>query len=90
MYHGAMTTAEIIDQVLTPLTECLTPEAAKQIVAFQPDEATRTAVDALAAKANAGTLSAEEKVAYQEYIDAFDLVATIKSKARSVLADTGD
>lgn len=85
-----MTTAEIIDQVLTPLTECLTPEAAKRIVDFEPDAATREAVNALAAKANAGTLTAEEKLAYQEYIDAFDLVATIKSKARSFLAASGD
>ena len=60
-----MTTAEIIDQVLTPLTECLTPEAAKRIVDFEPGAATREAVNTLAAKANAGTLTAEEKMAPQ-------------------------
>ena len=88
VYDGFMTTVEIIDQILTPLTACLTPEAAKQIVDFQPDAATRRAVEVLAAKANAGELTAEEGQKYQEYIDAFDLVATIKSKARSVLAAT--
>jgi len=46
-------------------------------------------VDELAAKASSGQLSVEERSEYQEYIHTFDLVAIVKSKARSVLARLG-
>lgn len=84
-----MSTAEILDRVLDPFTECLTAEAAQKIVNFRPDQETQSRIDDLAAKADIGQLSDEERAAYQEYVDAFDLVAILKSKARSVLAQQG-
>lgn len=84
-----MSTTEILDRVLDPFTECLTTEAAQKIVNFRPDQETQSRIDDLAAKADIGQLSDEERAAYQEYVDAFDLVAILKSKARSVLAKQG-
>jgi len=81
-----MTTAEIIDRVLDPFTECLTPQAARKIVGFRPDAETQERIGELAAKADTGSINDEERAEYQDYVDAFDLVAILKSKARSVLA----
>jgi len=84
-----MSTNEILDRVLDPFTECLTAEAAQKIVSFRADDETQSRVDDLAAKADRGQLSDEERALYQNYIDTFDLVAIVKSKARSVLAQQG-
>ena len=60
-----MSTGEILNQVLDPFTECLTPEAARKIVEFRPDDDTQGLVDRLAAKADIGQLSDEERATYQ-------------------------
>ena len=84
-----MGTGEIINRVLDPFTECLTPQAARKILGFRPDEETRIHLDELAAKADAGQLSEAERAEYHDYVEAFDLVAILKSKAREVLAQQG-
>jgi hypothetical protein len=84
-----MRTGDILDRVLDPFTECLTPQSARKIVAFHPDPETLVRVDELAAKANIGQLSDAERNEYRDYVEAFDLVAILKSKARGVLAHDG-
>jgi len=84
-----MSTAEIIDRVLDPFTECLTPQAARKIVDFRPDTETQARIDELAVKADTGQLTDDERAQYHDYVEAFDLVAILKSKARSVLAQDG-
>ncbi len=84
-----MSTVEILDRVLDPFTECLTPAAARKIVEFRPDAETQARIDELAAKANAGQLTDDERAQDHEYIEAFDPVAILKSKARGVLAQDG-
>lgn len=84
-----MSSIEIIDQVLDPFTECLSPEAARKILEFHPDAETQARVSELATKADARELNDDERASYHEYVEAFDLVAILKSKARSVLVDKG-
>jgi hypothetical protein len=84
-----MSTTEILNQVLDPFTDCLTPEAAKRIVDFHVDAATQARIDHLAAKANAGELTEEERAMYHDYVETFDLVAILQSKARGVLLGNG-
>lgn len=84
-----MSTTEILDQVLNPFTDCLTPQAAQKIVDFRVDAETQARIDGLATKANAGELSEDERRTYHEYVETFDLIAILKSKARSVLAENG-
>ena len=81
-----LTTGEILDRVLMPFTECLTSQAAKQILDFRADEQTQSCINQLAKKANSGLITDDERALYEDYINAFDLVAILKSKARSVLA----
>lgn len=78
-------TSSILDQLLDPLAECLTPEVARRIVAVSLDPDMQSQIDELAAKASEGTLSDEERIRYAEFIEAIDLVAVIKAKARLVL-----
>ena len=65
------------------------PEAARKIVDFRPDAETQARIDELAAKADTGRLSDDERAQYHAYVEVFDLVAILKSKARSVLAQNG-
>ncbi len=50
----------ILDRVLEPITDCLTPDVAAKLVALRVDAQTQARVDELAEKANEGTLSTEE------------------------------
>ena len=77
---------EILNCVLDPITECLTAQAARKILDVHPDAATRHRIDMLAAMADVGRLSDAERAEYHDYVEAFDLVALLKSKAREVLA----
>lgn len=79
---------EILDQMLDPVAQCLTPEAARRVanVRIAPDVQAR--IDALAAKASEGQLSPEERAVYAAYVEAIDFVAVLQAKARAMLADS--
>ena len=81
-----MKAANILDQVLDPFAECLTPDAAERIVAYRVDPETQSRVEELASKANDSSLADEDREEYREFVDAFDLVAILKSRARKFLS----
>jgi hypothetical protein len=74
------------DRGTDPLLQILTPEQARQIVAWQTDESLQDRVSELAAKANEGELSSEERAEYEGYIQANDFVALLQAKARRLLS----
>ncbi len=75
----------ILDRVLEPITDCLTPDVAAKLVALRADAQSQARVDELAEKANEGTLSTEERAEYDRYRDAFHFVTILQSKARKLL-----
>jgi hypothetical protein len=75
-----------LDRLLTPVAQCFTPEVAKRLAALPMDREIQAHIAELAAKANEGTLSAEERAEYEDYIEAVDLVAILQSRARAMLA----
>ncbi|MBY0522119.1 MAG: hypothetical protein K2R98_01900 [Gemmataceae bacterium] len=77
--------AAVLDRILDPLAESLTPAAARALVKFRADPATQARIAMLADKCNAGSLSAKERAEYEAYVGAIDLVAILQSKARRVL-----
>lgn len=79
-------TTEILNSILEPVTECLTPEVAQKILAVRLDPRVQALLDELAEKANEGLLSEAEREQYGLYIEALDLVAIVKAKARAALA----
>ena len=75
----------VIDRLLLPLEECLTLETAKRIVALRADSELQSQVDQLADKSNAGTLTAEERAQYGQYIQFSQFVSLLQIRAREMI-----
>ncbi|MBI1901055.1 MAG: hypothetical protein HYS13_08085 [Planctomycetia bacterium] len=71
-----------LDRLLDPVTDCFTPEVARRIVNLKVDPRVQSHLDSLADKANAGRLTAAERREYEEFVEAIDVVAILKAKAR--------
>jgi len=76
----------VLDAFLAPLADCFTPDVARRILDFRPDERTEERLAYLREKANEGTLLESERAEYQEFVDALDFVGLLKARARSVLS----
>jgi hypothetical protein len=76
----------ILSRLLEPVTECLTPEAARRLVELRADAATQQRVDELADKNTEGLLTEEEKAEYEAYVSASTFIAILQAKARANLA----
>lgn len=71
-----------LDGILGPLSRCLDRESARRIVNFQVDQPVQERIDALAERANEGTLSDTDRAEYEALINAADFVSILKLKAR--------
>ena len=81
-----MSTAfDVLDRVLDPVMECLTPEVSRNVANLRADRETQARLEELAEKANEGQLSKEEEALYDCYLDAFHLVTILQAKARAFL-----
>jgi len=86
-----MTTQEaMLDEMLEPLVEALTPESARVLAQIQAKPAVQARVDQLAAKCNEGSLTEAERAEYEEYVRVGTILALIKAKARRIVAENGD
>jgi hypothetical protein len=74
-----------LDSLLDPVNGCITPEVARRIVDWHPDEELRRCIEELGRKADEGTLTTEEDVKYSEYIGEGDLIALLQAKVRRML-----
>jgi len=74
----------VLDRFLRPLTDCLTPEVAQRIVNLQLDAQSQARLDDLAAKANEGQLTDDERQEYEEFVEGIDLMGILKARARTV------
>ena len=79
----------VIDRLMDPVGRCLTPDVAKRIVSLRADEDLQSRVDDLADKANAGTLSPEERSEYEQYVNFSQFVTLLQIKARNLLDQSG-
>ncbi|HKM55893.1 MAG TPA: hypothetical protein VJY33_20980 [Isosphaeraceae bacterium] len=84
-----MLAARFLDRVLDPLAACLNREAAQSIIDLRIDPDIQARVDTLAERANEGTISAEERAEYLSYVEATDLLAIFKLKAKHHLEANG-
>lgn len=80
-----MNTITIFHRVLEPIPRSLPPEKTQQIAQAEADERFQQRVEDLARKANEGELTADERREFQAYIDAGDVVATMRAVARKLL-----
>lgn len=81
-----MSTVSYLDRFLEPVAEAFTPELARVLVDLRADAELQVEVEVLREKANMGTLSPDEEVAYQDFVEAVDVISIIQSKARRFLA----
>ena len=75
-----------LDRLLDPVARCLTPEVARRLLDLRPDPVTQGRIAELADKANRGGLNEQERLEYEEYVDAVDLIGVLQAKARAALA----
>jgi len=75
----------VLDRFLNPLAECLTPEVAQGIVDLKLDAGSQARLDLLAAKANEGQLTNDERQEYEEFVEGIDLMGILTARARTVL-----
>jgi len=83
-YVVAMSTT-ILGTIIEPFAECLTRASAQKIVAIRADATTQALVDALADKANRGTLTDDERSEYDRILAAFHFVTIMQARARRLL-----
>ena len=81
------TPSTVLDRILQPVTNCFSPQGAKQIANLQADEATQARIDVLAAKANEGELTDAERKEYSAYVEAINFLGVLQAKARRFLAN---
>lgn len=74
--------AHFLDRVLDPIASSLNPEAARSIVELQIDPEIHARVTVLADRANEGELTPEERDEYLSYVEAADMLAIFKLKAK--------
>ena len=72
----------VLDKILEPLANALTPDLAERIVNLRADEETQALIDQLGEKANEGNLTDAERRQYETYVRAGTLISILQGKAR--------
>ena len=81
------TTQPILNELLAPLGDCLTPEVAQRIVRLRAPEAVQTRIEELATKSTENRLSKLERDEYDALVSAGNFIAILQAKARRLLRD---
>jgi hypothetical protein len=87
MDHTAV--ANVLDELLDPLSRCLDVESARRIADLQVSPAVQARVDALAERANEGTLTADERSEYEAFINTSHFIFLLKLKVQQQLKSNG-
>ena len=74
-----------LDRLLDPVTRCLTPDAARQLVALRAEPQFQERLDTLADKCTEGELSPEEREEYETYVRSIHIIGILQAKARKLL-----
>ncbi len=82
------TQSDVLNDLLTPVGNCLTPETAEQLVNLRASESVQAHIEQLAEKSNGGTLSAEEQAEYETLVSTGTFIAILQSKARKILKES--
>jgi hypothetical protein len=75
----------ILDRVIAPKRGNLSPDVAREILAFSFSPKDRGRYEKLSAKAQLGTLSKKERAELENYLNVNDLLTLLKAKAASSL-----
>lgn len=75
-------TTAVLDDILEPVTNAFSRDVAQALVNIRAGEAAQTRMAELADKCNQGLLTPTEKVEYESYVHAVDMVSVLQAKAR--------
>lgn len=79
--------APVLDCLVGPLGECLTPESARKLLALKADTTLQARIDELADRHSRGLLTPDELAEYGDCVSFGTFIAILKSKARQLLAN---
>ncbi len=75
----------VLERLLEPVSRSLNIEAARKLVRLKADAKTQARVDELARKCNEGELTPKERLQYERYLTAGNVIAILQAKARLLL-----
>ena len=81
------TNTAVLDSLFEPVTQCFTPEVARRIASLRASPEAQARLDAWAEKSSEGTLTAEERSAYEAAVRAVNFIGVLQAKARAMLAN---
>jgi len=78
----------ILDQLLTPVGDCLTPEVARHLADLHASADVQVRLEELADKSTEGQLSDAERAEYATGVAAIEFISVLQAKARRLLSQT--
>ena len=75
----------VLNDLLQPLGDCITPEVAQRIVDLRAPASVQKRVEQLAAKSGEGTLNELERQEYEALVSSGNFIAILQSKSRTLL-----
>jgi len=78
----------IIDELLDPVSRCLTPDVARNIAGLRAAPDVQQKLDNFAEKSTEGTLTAEECAEYEACVRAINFISILQMKARAAINST--
>ena len=78
--------APTLSRLLEPVTRCLTPDALRELLKLRADADLQHRLDALADRNTEGELTPTERVEYETYVRAIQVISTLQAQARKRLA----
>jgi hypothetical protein len=75
-----------LQRILDPVSRCLTPEVARQLVGLRAEPEIIERLETLAERSTEGELTAEERAEYETYVWAMDFIVVLQAQAQAALA----
>src|SRR5260370_17239981 len=76
----------VLDEILKPITQCLTVENARQLLDHRPRRQVLARIEKLARKCNEGELTPEALAEYESYVFAGEFLALLQAKVKAILS----
>ncbi|GMV95885.1 MAG: hypothetical protein AMXMBFR83_02540 [Phycisphaerae bacterium] len=78
---------EVLERMLDPVSQILTPDVARRLLALRADPIAQQRIEELADKCTEGQLSDEERAEYESYVSAVNVLSVLQAKARALLVN---
>lgn len=76
---------DVLDQLLNPIRDALTPEVAQRIVDLRADPAIQALIEDYGERHHEGQLSPDELARYEAIVHTTNIISVLQAKARAVL-----